>query len=439
MIRNALFSAHERMRGKPTVQILEDLRRTEAYEPERLLALQWAKLRRLLSHAFHTTRYYRELFQKHGIHPDDIRDASDLTHIPVLTKDIIRDQGVNLISQDYLSGRRLVRNATSGSTGQPLVFFTTIQREAALNAAKLRGRSWWGVEMGDRELDLWGPGRGTAWKDRLLNLRDACLNIRLVSAFDLSESAMARTLALMQRWRPTFLYVYPSALYHFTLYLRDQGIDPRPFSPRVIFTSAETLHDTQRALFREFYGSHVANEYGAHDGGLIAFECPAGLLHMTQEQVLVERDGNGHGPGPLIITDLENYGYPFIRYQIGDWGELSAERCPCGRGLAVLRRVIGRFTEMLRSVDGVPVPGFLLTRTFREIEGVREFQAVQEEPKSLRIRIVRTSAFRTESLGRIEAGLKRHLGLEMGISFEFCSALERRESGKCSWFTSRIA
>jgi phenylacetate-CoA ligase len=319
------------------------------------------------------------------------------------------------------------------------MFFTTVRREAALNAAKLRGRSWWGIEMGDRGLDLWHTGRGWGWKDRLLYLRDVSLNIRAVSAYDLSEYAMRRNLAIMKKWRPRFLYVYPSALFHFTLYLKEQGVDPREFAPEVVFCSAENLFDVQRSLFKAFYGANVVNEYGSHDAGLIAFECPAGKLHLNQEQVYVEIVPKGEGCGKLIITDLENFGQPFIRYEIGDYGELSSGKCTCGRGLAVLGRVLGRASEMLRSTTGASVPGLVLTGLFREIPGIREFQAIQEKIDLLQVRIIKNDCFQPESQKTIERSLKRYLGHDMKFAFEFPETLERRPSGKCSWFISRLS
>jgi len=440
LVKDFLFPLHEWIRGRRTLRILADLCETEAYTADRLHELQWKKLRRLLQHAFLHNVYYRELFKKYSIHPEDIRTPSDFARIPLLTKQIIRQQGESIVSQDPESQRSLIRRSTGGSTGEPLVFFSTVRQQAAHNAAKFRGRSWWGIHLGDRELDMFGHGRTLAWKDRLLDVRDSLLNVRVVSAYDLSERAMDATLDLLQQWRPHFLYVYPSAFYHFTLYLKDKNVDPHGFSPKIIFSSAETLYDTQRSLFQEYYGARIANEYGAHDGGLIAFECPAGRLHITQEQVYVEvlPDGPDANRGSLIITDLENYGQPFIRYQIGDYGEMSRRECPCGRGLAVLEQLLGRSTEMLRSANGTPVPGLLLTGTFREIEGVREFQVVQEEMEAIHIRIVATGLFQSESLKKVEAELKRYVGERMKLTFELSNGLERRESGKCSWFISRI-
>ncbi|HWP59897.1 MAG TPA: hypothetical protein VNL14_18545 [Candidatus Acidoferrales bacterium] len=435
-----LFAWHEALRSRPTLAILAALKESESLSPDELRELQWRRLKRLLQYAFDHTPYYRALFQKLGARPGDVSTPEDFSRLPILTKDLIRESRSALLSDEYRSGRGLVRNSTSGSTGEPLVFFTTARREAALNAAKLRGRAWWGLEIGDRELDFWGPARDRNAKDAAVALRDRMLNIRRVPAFDLSEKALERAWATFRRWKPRFVYAYPSAFFRFTLYLQERGVDATHWAPEVIVCSAENLYDSQRALFAEFFRAGVADEYGAHDGGLIAFECPAGRLHVNQEQVYVEAlaPESGAPGGKLLITDLENYGQPFIRYQIGDYGELSDERCPCGRGLAVMRRIFGRATEMLRSTRGELVPGFALTRTFRDIPGVREFQVVQERLDFLRIRIVRNGRYGRDDQAAIERSLRKYLGEEMQFAFEFPPALERRSSGKCSWFVSSL-
>ncbi|MGH7847264.1 MAG: phenylacetate--CoA ligase family protein [Candidatus Binatia bacterium] len=440
LVREWLFPLHERIRGRPTLKVLSELRSTETYDPEQLQDLQWRKLKQLLNYAASQTEYYRALFASLGAHPRDVKTPADFARLPLLTKETIRVRHADLISGEFRRGRGLVRNATSGSTGEPLVFFTTLRREAALNAAKLRGRAWWGLQMGDREIDFWGPGRSWGAKDRILELRDRLLNIRDISAFHLNENALERALALLRRWKPKFLYVYPSAFFRFTLFLQERGVNAAEFAPEVIICSAENLYETQRALFRQFYGARVVNEYGSHDAGLIAFECPAERLHLTQEQVYLEvvAESADAAAGKFVVTDLENLGQPFIRYQIGDYGELSTEKCPCGRGLAVLRRILGRATEMLRATSGDLVPGFALTRTFRDIAGVREFQVVQERLNLLRIRIVKNDLYTGDSQAAIQRSLRRYLGEEMQFSFEFPLALERRSSGKCSWFISSL-
>jgi len=103
-----------------------------------------------------------------------------------------------------------------------------------------------------------------------------------------------------------------------------------------------------------------------------------------------------------------------------------------------LGRVLGRASEMLRSTAGDSVPGLVLTGLFREISGVREFQAIQERIDLLRVRIIKNDFFQPESQKTIERSLKRYLGQDMKFAFEFPESLERKPSGKCSWFISRL-
>ena len=114
---------------------------------------------------------------------------------------------------------------------------------------------------------------------------------------------------------------------------------------KAIFCTGEVLYDHQRELISETFGVPVANGYGARDAGFIAHECPAGKMHIAAEHVIVEiLDESGQSVpkgevGEIVITNLDGYAMPFIRYKTGDLGALADEQCPCGRGLPLMKEI----------------------------------------------------------------------------------------------------
>src|SRR5262245_62154336 len=249
LVRHVIFPMHERLRGRKTLAYLAELEQNQWLSRGALEALQWKKLKRLLEHASRTVPYYARLFKTLGASPEDIRTPLDFQQLPVLTRDIIRDNIDSLKSRSR--SVRFLKNSTGGSSGQPLRFYTDTTKETLGNAGKLRSRRWWGLEIGDSELDIWGHpvelsrmGRARDWKDRLLNLR-------AVSAYDLSHSSLLRWIEILKRHRPRFLYVYPSALVYFCQFLKKERINLRPWAPQYVISTAETLFPLDRALVEE--------------------------------------------------------------------------------------------------------------------------------------------------------------------------------------------
>jgi phenylacetate-CoA ligase len=200
----------------------------------------------------------------------------------------------------------------------------------------------------------------------------------------------------LQRWnryRPEAVVAYTNPLYFFARLLRERGL--RPFSPRTIVVGAEKLHAFQRELIEEVFAAPVFETYGSREVMLIGAECERREgLHLTMEHLLVEvldDDGQPTPPGEeghVVITDLFNYGMPFIRYLTGDRAVAGWGQCSCGRGLPLLRKVVGRQLDVLHTPEGRRVAGEFFPHLLKDFPAVRRFQVVQESPDLIRLRVV---------------------------------------------------
>jgi phenylacetate-CoA ligase len=438
LVSRVIFPLHERLKGKSTYVKLADLERTQWLAPAALRALQFERLRRHLDWAYREVPYYRRLLDDHGMPPRQVQTFEDFARIPHLTKDILRERLVDLQPRTPLRG--VQRLSTGGSTGAPVTVFVDRERAAFTDAARLRAHRWFGADMGAREIVLWGSPIELGRQDRLRSMRDWLLNSRLLSAFDLGEAALARYAAAVRAYRPQKLYGYASALALLAGYLERSGGLPARDAARAVFTTAEPLYDFQRTAISAAFHCPVAVEYGCRDGGLVALECPAGGLHIAAEGMHVEvlPAAPGETSGELVLTNLESFALPIIRYRSGDIGALDATPCACGRGLPRLAGVEGRRTDFLVTPSGKLMHALSVIYLLREIPGLREFQVIQEALDRVRVRVVPTV--------ELSAGARADIVSRVGNLFEGGARIEvetaesiASASGKHRYVISRVA
>jgi phenylacetate-CoA ligase len=158
-------------------------------------------------------------------------------------------------------------------------------------------------------------------------------------------------------------------------------------------------------------------------------------LHVNADHLLLELlDANGapssSGRGEVAITDLFNYGMPFIRYVNGDMATASAERCACGRGLPLLRHIDGRVLDAIRTADGRYLPGEFFPHMLKDVPGVARFQLVQRQLERLDLSIVRDADFNEDSLITIRREVKKVLGDSIELDCHFVDDIPLTRSGK---------
>ena len=129
--------------GREISRNLRELRQTQWLSPEELRAMQFAKIKQLLQHAFERVPYYRRLYQRLDIHPGDVKSLGDFQQLPLLTKQDINNHLDDLVASTMRNKVRLSR--TGGSTGEPMQFYITDGFWWCNSAVEIRGRSWYGL------------------------------------------------------------------------------------------------------------------------------------------------------------------------------------------------------------------------------------------------------------------------------------------------------
>lgn len=442
LVSRVIFPLQERLKHHTTVAVRRGLEESQWWPRERIEALQLSRLQRLLTHAGEKVPYYRELFNRIGFDPQACRSLADLARLPFLGKPEIRAHLEALKAED---AQGLARFNTGGSSGEPLIFFIGNERVSHDVAAKWRATRWWGVDIGDPEIVVWGSPIELTAQDRVRALRDRLMRTELLPAFEMSEAKLDDFLARIRRRRPRMLFGYPSALSHIARHAEKRGQRMDDLGVKVAFCTSERLYDEQREMISRVFGCRVANGYGGRDAGFIAHECPAGGMHLTAEDIIVEivdKDGKvlpPGKPGEIVVTHLATRDFPFIRYRTGDVAVLGEGGCACGRGLPLLQEIQGRTTDFVVARDGTVMHGLALIYVVRDLPGVAGFKIVQESIDFTKVLVVVGPGWENGAIQKICQGLGARLGEGVRVEVELVSEIPPERSGKFRYVISKVA
>jgi phenylacetate-CoA ligase len=444
LVQGVVYPASEGLRGLDTLARLQELERSQYCPPDKMVDYQLRRIQRLVKHAYEHVPFYRESFRQAGIKPDDIRSLEDFAAVPLLEKEEVREDPRRFIADN---AGKLRETRTGGSTGTPMLYFLDRDNTAASKASSLRARRWWGVEIGAPWVRFWGHGASFApgWRGRWAKwtrpLRNRLYNYRTFSAYDMSPERMEAYWNFIKRVEPHMLLGYASTLYVFARFLEEQSYDARLPSLKVVVSTSEQLYDWQRKQIERIFGCPVANEYGASEIGIIGYECPEGRIHLTDESIYVEvlplSGEKETGQGEVIVTQLNNWGAPLIRYRTCDVAKGVSLGCPCGRTLRVLDGLGGRSHDLIVAPDGRFVHGEFFTHIFDHMQGVERFQIVQEQPDHLTVRIVRKGPGSIDE-HFLRTNIAQKMGMDTVVSVEYVDSIPLERSGKYRWMISRL-
>jgi phenylacetate-CoA ligase len=435
-VETVLYPLDVKRRGSHELELLARLERSQRLEPDLLRNMRFGSLLKLLNHAARYVPFYQKRFADVGFDPQMVKDFDDLRKLPILTKQDIQENREALISTCYPRAD-LVENRTGGSTGSPLVFYHHQERLDSRQAATLRHNRWAGYKVGCKTAILWGHQRDISlYRSFKARLRNLLIDRQLIcDSGSFSEETLSQFTRDFRHFRPEIIVAYANSLGMVVDYCIDQKIElPKP---RGIITSAEVLTDENRAKIESYFNVKVFDRYGSRETSVIASECEAhDGLHINAENLYLEFIEHGHDVNPgavgeIIVTDLGNWAFPFIRYQIGDMGSPAAGVCRCGRTLPRMQMIAGRTTDFLVAPDGRKVSGAALTIYLAaKVPGVRQAQIIQRERTTLIFNLVVDQSFNQSSLDLIREKVTHFFGESMQIVPNYVETIPKEPSGK---------
>jgi phenylacetate-CoA ligase len=300
--------------------------------------------------------------------------------------------------------------------------------------------------MGEKRAYIWGAPMDISKRASIKGeIANWMTNIFFLSAYKLSEESMHEYAIKLRRFKPKLLIGYSSVLALFAEFLQANNITD--VSPEAIISSAEVLYPYQRKLIESVFNCKVFNRYGSREVAHIACECDRhNGMHINAERVYIEflKDDKPVEPGEsgeILVTSLDNYGMPFIRYAIGDIGIPSDRICKCGRGLPLMENVEGRSFDIIIGTNGNRLGGTFWTILLRRtVQGIKQFQVIQNSKSRLDIKIVKDgSLFNSSCIPKLVEKIKEYCGSDMRVEFHVVNSITPTKSGKHRFVISEIA
>jgi phenylacetate-CoA ligase len=430
ILGSALLPAYYRSRGRPYPKYRSLLEQSQWWSPDQLREFQWRELQRLLTHACRTVPYYKKKYAAAGIDIRDIRTTEDFAKLPPLTRAEVNAHREELCSE--VPNGKLMAHATGGSSGVPTRFFITLDSYDWRCAASERAYSWSGHRIGERTLYLWGApvGKMSRFNSAKMRVYRWLRREFVIPTFAQTSELWQRTLTEARRFRPRFIVGYVSSLEEFAKFVLGEGVQLH--GVEAVIAAAEAPYERTRQLVAQAFGAPLFNTYGSREFMSIAAECGQHHgLHINSENILVETElPSSEAPSELLVTDLHNYGMPFIRYRIGDTGVLSHSSCPCGRSLPLISSVEARVRDLLRTRSGRVVSGIFFPHLLKDISEVREFQVQQTSLDEIVVSIVLNRPLSDSNRALLEQETATVFGNDIQVTVKTVAAIPRQPSGK---------
>ena len=358
---------------------------------EELEALNWKRTRKLLVYAYNHVPYYRERFDREGIKPDDVRSPEDYLKVPLLTRSDLTSNFDRLLS-DEASLKDVRLSTTGGSSGIPARVYH--QKNIVRAATGWRMLDWWGISPASNWASVYRDVRTTP-RARLLHfLQWWPTRHLLLNATSFTEQDMKRFLECLVREKPRLIHGYVGAIDILAGYMLEHNITVP--APQAIWVTSAPITPIQQKRIERAFQAPVYDQYGCCEIYWLAAECPGRCgLHMFYDIRRFEFLGENRHPvsvgeyGDVVITDLENYYFPLIRYVNGDRGRRLPGTCSCGCKLPLMDKIKGRMSETFRLPSGTRLNGEFLTTIFDDVpDAVRQFQVQQQQDGSIIIRVI---------------------------------------------------
>jgi phenylacetate-CoA ligase len=414
-----------RLRGFSRLAVLL---RDQWRSPDELARLRDRRLSAMVRRAAEEVPALRERLQAAGINPCEIRSAADLSRVPVVGKGYVAGLARERALSSRVDKARLVKDATSGSSGNPLEVFLTPADSSVAGMAWVRAMLAHGMRPWDRRLEISGPhniqGRAR-WYHRF-----GLWTWSGVSAFEGPDA----WLCAWRQARADVLWGYTGSLHILANHLLERGVED--VRPRLVFGVSDSVDPAARVAVREAFGTRLIDLYGAAESGLIAWECPVcEAYHLNSDLVVTEllRDGSAVAAGEtgsVIVTRLFSRAMPFLRYDVGDLAVASDARPSCGRGLPLLREVQGRNDDRLLLPSGRVLSPMFAFGAMKPVSGVRQWRVHQERSGRIVILVVPGPAFGAEGSEGVRRRWQECLGESPPLEVRVVDRIAPLPSGK---------
>lgn len=428
--------------GALMLSVQHQLEHSQWWPTERIEAAQLAQAGRSLAHAYETSPFHRERLAAAGFRPGAPLDWAGFRRLPRLARRDVQEHGRALASARVPPEHgRVYSSETSGSTGSPITYYATDVSQFFWRAFTLRDHLWHRRDLSGklaairpkieaRSVSGWGPSTDVAFHT------GPCATLNVGTDIDVQLDWVARE-------APAYLISNAHNVYGLAQRSLERGVSLP--SLREARTFGGVVLPEAREAVRRAWNVPLTDIYTAEEVGYMALQCPEHAhYHLQPESVLVEvlgDAGNACGPGEIgkvVVTTLHNFAMPLVRYEIGDYAE-AGPPCPCGRGLPVIARILGRQRNLMTMPNGARRWPSFPSDKWSHLAPVRQLQLVQKSVDEIVVRVVAPRSLTPAEKGALVAALQKSLGHFFRMPVEEVAEIPRAVSYKFEDFISEIA
>ncbi len=442
-VGRALYWAEQGLRGRgPVRSRLLWLRKTAWMSPAEIRRIQMEKLHCLLAHAYRTVPYYRRVMDERGLRPGDFATPDDLSKLPLLTRAVLAREKDALLSSEA-DRATLQTNYSSGSTGVRAEFKQDLDFRMWMRAHQLRTYEWCsGWRLGDPFVLLWGSEIYWSLKSITDRLENALTNRRELNTFRLSRELVSAFVDKLLAFRPALVSTYSNAMHLIAREAERRRV--RFPGLRAVQGTSEPLPPAFRERIADVLGCAVYDKYGMRETNIVAHESPRHEGMCIQAENVHVEFLNGGRPcapgekGTIVVTSLNSYSMPLIRYETSDVGAPLDGHCSSGIGLPRMSHVAGRMQDLIVTPAGDHVDAYFFSYLLMRFPEVHWFQVVQREMERLTLRVFAPSGLDARVTSEIVERIHHHAGYPFKIDFETLREMPPSSTGKFRLCVSEI-
>lgn len=404
---------------------MSELRRWRQFQrlsSDRISDLQRDNLAGLLAFASAKIPFYQKLQITSSKDP-----LNHLSHFPIQKKGTVNTHRQELL-QPGVKG--LVVEKSSGSSGVQSEVFMSRREQFNVLAIQTYLWEWSGYQLGSPLLQL----GMTLKRSGIKSLKDKLLRTTYQEAFRIDEQSVSVALKQFQS-NQAFFGGYASGLYAYACLGEELGIAP---TFKGVISWGDKLFDHYRHKIETVFNTKVYDIYGSTEGFVVSGECEAGNHHIMTPHVyleLLDEQGNEVCPGEIgrvVVTRLDGFSMPLIRFNLGDLAIKAdpSERCSCGKPFPMLKKIIGRDTDIVKTRSGKFLIVHFFTGIFEHINEIRQFRVIQKKLDGITVEYIPRDHFSISALEKIRQQILDYLQEPFQIEFIEVNDIPATASGK---------
>ncbi len=425
--------------ARETIEILRSFRRHPHADREELISFQNMRLRRLVRHAYENVPYYRNLFDRHRVKPEDIRTVDDLTAVPITSRADLQTRPATEFLAQGVDPSSLITRSSSGSSGRPITVRRTWLEERLHGALWFRAYSSLGRTIFDKHAVVIGIRNRQPQDRRMIQ--------RILSAFKIGRQSEMDALqppeeifSALLRYRPAVVSGYPGVLARLAQTIGRDRL--RSLQVRFVSTGGEILTPLMREQIEQAFSGPLYDTYGSIEFHALGWQCEAtGDYHVCDDGLILEvvKEGipvRAGERGEVIGTDLLSFAMPLIRYRLGDVVTKGSESCRCGKPFSTIRSIQGRM------IDYFVLPGNRVVHPYEfgviKVPWIREFQMTQNEPDSIVMHVVPFHCPSTAEMETLIRPIVKVVGGDVRFAVNLVDSIPISPSGKFRVYRSMV-